>query len=71
MALGIDHCVSFRSYVILSEICFGRLMVVYLFCLHTQASLSEFCVHIGQSPGGGGVHNMLRVRLCAAHIGGF
>ena len=23
------------------------------------------------SPGGGGVHNMLRVRVCAAHMGGF
>ena len=22
-------------------------------------------------PGGGGVHNMLRVRVCAAHMGGF
>ena len=22
------------------------------------------------SPGGGGVHNMLRVRVCAAHMGG-
>ena len=24
-----------------------------------------------QSPGGGGVHNMLRVRVCAAHMGPF
>ena len=24
-----------------------------------------------QLPGGGGVHNMLRVRVCAAHMGGF
>ena len=37
MALGIDHCVSFRSYVnsILFEIGFGRPLVVHLFYLHT------------------------------------
>ena len=26
---------------------------------------------IGRNPGGGGVHNMLRVQVCAAHMGGF
>ena len=25
----------------------------------------------GLHPGGGGVHNMLRVQVCAAHMGGF
>ena len=25
----------------------------------------------GLAPGGGGVHSMLRVRVCAAHMGGF
>ena len=25
----------------------------------------------GRDPGGGGVHNMLRVRVCVAHMGGF
>ena len=31
-----------------------------------QSTLKFVC-----TPGGGGVHNMLRVRVCAAHMGGF
>ena len=27
--------------------------------------------YVDSTPGGGGVYNMFRVRVCAAHMGGF
>ena len=44
----------------------------YAAYLHMANRVVNFCYFLRNwSTGGGGVHNMLRVRVCAAHIGGF
>ena len=42
----------------------------FLYCFYHEKSLGwSLMGHLNGGPGG--VHNMLRVRVCAAHMGGF
>ena len=48
----------------------GKVCIIGYECTRRNVDLIMKCVSSGMSPGGT-VHNMLRVWLCAAHMGGF
>ena len=51
-----------------------RLSFVIANCSKTRVAVQENIIHLCRflpAFPGGGVHNMLRVRVCAAHMGGF